>query len=229
MSDRTPTLADRLDDLLPQTQCTKCGYPACRAYAEAMASGEAQHNQCPPGGAEGIARLASVLGKAVIPLNPVNGIERERPVAVIDERACIGCTLCIQACPVDAIVGAAKQMHTIVPELCTGCDLCVAPCPVDCIAMVSVTPGKTGWDAWSSSAADAARERYHQRNARLIREKTENDARLAAKAAAKLREVESESALSPEALAEKERKRAIIQAALDRARQQKDAQSGGKS
>jgi electron transport complex protein RnfB len=229
MSDRSPTLADRLDDLLPQTQCTKCGYPACRAYAEAMANGEAHHNQCPPGGTEGIARLASALGKTVIPLNPVNGIERERPVAVIDERACIGCTLCIQACPVDAIVGAAKQMHTIVPELCTGCDLCVAPCPVDCIAMVSVTPGKTGWDAWSSSAADAARERYHQRTARLIREKTENDARLAAKAAAKLREVESESAQNPEALAEKERKRAIIQAALDRARQQKDAQSGGQS
>lgn len=229
MSDRSPTLADRLDDLLPQTQCTKCGYPACRAYAEAMANGEAQHNQCPPGGTEGIARLASVLGKTVIPLNPLNGIERERPVAVIDERACIGCTLCIQACPVDAIVGAAKQMHTIVPELCTGCDLCVAPCPVDCIAMVSVTPGKTGWDAWSSSAADAARERFHQRTARLIREKTENDARLAAKAAAKLREVESESAQNPEALAEKERKRAIIQAALNRARQQKDAQSGGKS
>ena len=228
MSDRSPTLADRLDDLLPQTQCTKCGYPACRAYAEAMANGEAQHNQCPPGGTEGIARLASVLGKTVIPLNPLNGIERERPVAVIDERACIGCTLCIQACPVDAIVGAAKQMHTIVPELCTGCDLCVAPCPVDCIAMVSVTPGKTGWDAWSSSAADAARERFHQRTARLIREKTENDARLAAKAAAKLREVESESAQNPEALAEKERKRAIIQAALNRARQQKDA-SGGKS
>jgi electron transport complex protein RnfB len=229
MSDRSPTLADRLDDLLPQTQCTKCGYPACRAYAEAMANGEAQHNQCPPGGTEGIARLASLLGKTIIPLNPVNGIERERPVAVIDERACIGCTLCIQACPVDAIVGAAKQMHTIVPELCTGCDLCVAPCPVDCIAMVSVTPGKTGWDAWSSSAAEAARERYHQRTARLIREKTENDARLAAKAAAKLREVESEAAQSPEALAEKERKRAIIQAALDRARQQRDAQSGGKS
>lgn len=229
MSDRSPTLADRLDNLLPQTQCTKCGYPACRAYAEAMANGEAQHNQCPPGGTEGIARLASVLGKTVIPLNPLNGIERERPIAVIDERACIGCTLCIQACPVDAIVGAAKQMHTIVPELCTGCDLCVAPCPVDCIAMVSVTPGKTGWDAWSSSAADAARERFQQRTARLIREKTENDARLAAKAAAKLREVESESAQNPEALAEKERKRAIIQAALNRARQQKDAPSGGKS
>jgi electron transport complex protein RnfB len=137
--------------------------------------------------------------------------------------------LCIQACPVDAIVGAAKQMHTVIPELCTGCDLCVAPCPVDCIAMVSVTPGKTGWDAWPSSAAEAARERFHLRNERLIREKAENDARLAAKAAAKLREVENESAQNPEALAEKERKRAIIQAALDRARQQKDASSGEKS
>jgi electron transport complex protein RnfB len=120
-------------------------------------------------------------------------------------------------------------MHTVIPALCTGCDLCVAPCPVDCIAMVSVTSGKTGWDAWSSSAADAARERFHLRNERLIREKAENDARLAAKAAAKLREVEHESAQNPEALAEKERKRAIIQAAMDRARQQKDASSGEKS
>lgn len=226
MSDRSPTLADRLEDLLPQTQCTKCGYPACRPYAEAMARGEAPHNQCPPGGAEGIARLASVLGRPVIPLNPAHGVERERPVAVIDERACIGCTLCIQACPVDAIVGAAKQMHTVIPELCTGCDLCVAPCPVDCIAMVSVTPGKTGWDAWSASAADAARARYQYRTDRLVREKAENDARLAAKAAAKLRDLEAESAQNPEARAEKERKRAIIQAALERARQQKAAQSG---
>ena len=229
MSDRSPTLADRLEDLLPQTQCTKCGYPACRPYAEAMASGEANYNQCPPGGAQGIARLAAALGQAVIPLNTVHGVERERPVAVIDEPACIGCTLCIQACPVDAIVGAAKQMHTVIPELCTGCDLCVAPCPVDCIAMVSVTPSHTGWDAWSSSAADAARQRFHLRSDRLIREKAENDARLAAKAAAKLREVEQEAAQNPEALAEKERKRAIIQAALDRARQQKDASSGEKS
>jgi electron transport complex protein RnfB len=226
MSDRSPTLADRLEDLLPQTQCTKCGYPACRPYAEAMARGEANHNQCPPGGAQGIARLAAALGKPVIPLNPEHGQERERPVAVIDEATCIGCTLCIQACPVDAIVGAAKQMHTVVPELCTGCDLCVAPCPVDCITMVSVTPGKTGWDAWSATAADAARERYHQRAQRLVREKAENEARLAAKAAAKLRELDNESALSPEALAEKERKRAIIQAALERARQQKGASSG---
>src|SRR5262249_59128825 len=137
------SLADQIEDLLPQTQCTKSGYPACRPYAEAVADGTASYNQCPPGGAEGIARLAQLLGKPVIPLNPVNGVERPRPVAVIDETLCIGCTLCIQACPVDAIVGAAKQMHTVVADLCTGCDLCVAPCPVDCIAMVDITPGNT--------------------------------------------------------------------------------------
>jgi electron transport complex protein RnfB len=215
-------LADRIEDLLPQTQCTKCGYPSCRAYAEAMADGSANYNQCPPGGAEGIARLAAVLGKPVIPLNPVNGVERPRPVAFIDENLCIGCTLCIQACPVDAIVGAAKQMHTVVKELCTGCDLCVAPCPVDCIYMIDVTPGKTGWDAWSQEQADAARDRYHFRNFRLRREKEENDARLAAKAAAKLKQAQEEAATSPEEKAEQERKKAIIQAAIERARLKKE-------
>ena len=150
-------------------------------------------------------------------------------VAVIDEAACIGCTLCIQACPVDAIAGAAKQMHTVIPDLCTGCDLCVAPCPVDCIAMVPVTHRKTGWDAWSQSEADAARQRFHARNARLLREKQENDARLAAKAAAKLREVEGEHVLTEAERAEKERKRAIIQAAMERARLQQEAQSKNKS
>lgn len=225
MTHERSTLADRLEDLLPQTQCTKCGYPSCRLYAEAMAEGSANYNQCPPGGAEGVARLAAALGNAIIPINPAHGAERERPVAVIDEAACIGCTLCIQACPVDAIAGAAKQMHTVIPELCTGCDLCVAPCPVDCIAMVPVTPGQSGWAAWSQAQADAARERYHARNARLKREKEENDARLAAKAAAKLKEVENTEALSEAERAEKERKRAIIQAAMERARLQKDMQA----
>jgi Na+-translocating ferredoxin:NAD+ oxidoreductase subunit B len=218
------SLADRIEDLLPQTQCTKCGYPACRPYAEAIAAGQADYNQCPPGGVEGIARLAQLLGKPVIPLNPANGVERARPLALIDEALCIGCTLCIQACPVDAIVGAAKQMHTVLPELCTGCDLCVAPCPVDCIAMVEVTQGKTGWDAWSQQQADAARRRHDLRSTRLQREKAENDARLAAKAAAKLQEVQNEATATPAEQAEKERKRAIIQAAIERARLKKEQQ-----
>jgi electron transport complex protein RnfB len=216
------SLADQLEDLLPQTQCTKCGYPACRPYAEAIADGSANYNQCPPGGIEGVARMAKLLGKPVIPINPVNGHERPRPVAVIDESLCIGCTLCIQACPVDAIVGAAKQMHTIVNDLCTGCDLCVAPCPVDCIAMVDVTPGRTGWDAWSQAQADDARARHDFRTQRLKREKEENDARLAAKAASKLQAVQAETAISEEEKAEQARKKAIIQAAIERARLKKE-------
>ena len=214
----TKTLADQIEDVLPQTQCTKCGYEGCRPYAEAIAAGEANINQCPPGGLEGVKRLASVTGRMVIPINPANGKERPRPVAFIDEALCIGCTLCIQACPVDAIVGAPKQMHTILPSLCTGCDLCVAPCPVDCIAMLPVTGERTGWDAWSQQAADAARDRHDARAVRLQREKRENDARLAAKAADKLRAVTAEETNTPEELAEKERKRAIIAAAIERAR-----------
>lgn len=215
-------LADQIEDLLPQTQCTKCGYTGCRPYAEAIANGVANYNQCPPGGTEGIVRLAHLLSQRIIPLNPENGLERPRPVAVIDESLCIGCTLCIQACPVDAIVGAAKQMHTVIDDLCTGCDLCVAPCPVDCISMINVTEDKTGWAAWSQAQADAARARHDFRTVRLRREKSENDERLAAKAAAKLKAVESEA---PNSLAEKmeqDRKKAIIQAAIERARIRKE-------
>jgi electron transport complex protein RnfB len=219
----TKTLADQIEDLLPQTQCTKCGYPACRPYAEAIARGEADINQCPPGGMEGVARLSSVTGRPVIPINPANGVERPRPVAFIDENLCIGCTLCIQACPVDAILGAAKQMHTILPSLCTGCDLCVAPCPVDCIAMVPRPEDPngelTGWAAWSQEQADAARARHDFRTERLQREKEENDARLAAKALEKMRAVTLEETNTAEELAEKERKRAIIAAAIERAKQ----------
>ena len=214
----TKPLADQIEDLLPQTQCTKCGYAACRPYAEAIAAGQAEINQCPPGGMEGVRRLAAATGRVVIPINPANGLERPRPVAFIDEALCIGCTLCIQACPVDAIMGAAKQMHTILPSLCTGCDLCVAPCPVDCIAMVPVTGNATGWDAWSQQDADAARSRHDFRSARLERERLENDARLAAKALEKMRAVTLEATNTPEELAEKERKRAIIAAAMERAR-----------
>ena len=222
------TLADRIEDLLPQTQCTKCGYPACRPYAEAVAHGEANYNQCPPGGAEGIARLAALLGKPVIPLNSANGVERPRPLAVIDEQVCIGCTLCMQACPVDAIVGAPKQMHTVIAELCTGCDLCVPPCPVDCIAMPPVTGEATGWDAWSQSQADAARERHNRREARLAREREAAEARAAARRAvssAPAQVMETGAAATPATPAAdsaEARKRAIIQAALERARQKKE-------
>ena len=128
--------ADDIDARLPQTQCTRCGYSGCRPYAEAIATGSAEINQCPPGGADTIAALAVLLGRAPLPLNPDNGTEGPLLVAQIDEEACIGCARCLPPCPVDAIVGAHKQMHTVIAALCTGCDLCVAPCPVDCISMV---------------------------------------------------------------------------------------------
>jgi electron transport complex protein RnfB len=221
-SPKTP--ADRIEDVLPQTQCTKCGYDGCRPYAQAIAAGEAGINQCPPGGAEGIERLSAVTGRKVIPLNPVNGLERPRAVAYIDEALCIGCTLCIQACPVDAIIGAGKLMHTVVPSLCTGCDLCVNPCPVDCIVMYPVTE-TTGWAAWTQADADAARERHDFRSMRLQRDKDENDARLAAKAVAKLEKVNTIDPADAESAAALERKRAIIAAAMERARLKKEQDS----
>nr|WP_315598070.1 electron transport complex subunit RsxB [uncultured Cupriavidus sp.] len=213
------SLADRLEALLPQTQCTKCGFDGCRPYAEAMARGEADSNRCPPGGAEGIVRLSAVLGVVPLPLDPESGVEHPRAVARIDESLCIGCTLCIQACPVDAIVGAAKQMHTVLPDWCTGCDLCVAPCPVDCIAMIPVTGADTGWAAWSQEQADTAQARYVARKSRLVREREENEARLAAKAAAKLQALQAEAVASDAELAAQARKKAIIEAAIERARQ----------
>src|SRR5262249_33395070 len=130
-------LAARIDALLPQTQCTRCGYPACLDYAQAITRGDAQINQCPPGGDAGIAMLAALLSRPALPLNPVDGVARPLEIAVIDEEVCIGCTKCIQACPVDAIVGASKLMHTVLIDECTGCELCIPPCPVDCISMVA--------------------------------------------------------------------------------------------
>jgi Na+-translocating ferredoxin:NAD+ oxidoreductase subunit B len=205
-----------LDALLPQTQCTRCGYPDCRAYAQAMAEGEADINRCPPGGEQGIVRLAALTGRPVLPLDPQRGIETPRRLAVIDEDWCIGCTLCIKACPVDCIVGASKQMHTVIDEQCTGCDLCLPVCPVDCISMIEVSGTRTGWDAWSPQQAGEARQRYAFHRLRTEREKRENDERLAAKAQAKLADLQGQSLITDPQLLE--RKRAVIEAAIARAR-----------
>ena len=135
-------LVEKIEAILPQTQCGQCGYPGCKPYAEAIAEGEAEINLCPPGGQEGVRKLADLLGREV---KPLDAEEKPKQVAIIDEATCIGCTLCIQACPVDAIVGAAKQMHTIVGALCTGCELCLAPCPVECISMEKITENIDNW------------------------------------------------------------------------------------
>ena len=171
-----------LNDALPQTQCTRCGFPDCRSYAKAMAHDGAPINQCPPGGAAGVVRLAALTGRPVVPLNPDHGVEGPRRLAVIDETWCIGCTLCIKACPVDCIVGASKVMHTVIEDQCTGCELCIPACPVDCISLVDVTSPKTGWEAWSPQQAADSRARYEFRAARLARNKREQEERLAARA-----------------------------------------------
>jgi electron transport complex protein RnfB len=215
MSDPS-ALAARIDALLPQTQCTRCGYPDCRGYAEAIAHGEAAINQCPPGGVEGISRLSALTGHPVIPLNPAHGREGPRLLAVIDEAWCIGCTLCIKACPVDCIVGASKTMHTVIDDQCTGCELCVPVCPVDCIELKPVTGDRTGWQAWSAAQADEARDRYAFHRLRTERALRENDERLAAKAAHKLADLAAASRHTDPALLEK--KRAVVEAALARAR-----------
>ena len=138
-------LTVKIEALLPHTQCGECSYPGCRPYAEAIAKGEAEINCCPPGGEEGIRKLADLLGREFKPLSGEHGIEKPKSVAVIREPECIGCTLCIQACPVDAIVGAAKQMHTVVAVQCTGCELCIPPCPVNCIVMEPVRETVNNW------------------------------------------------------------------------------------
>ena len=135
-------LVEKIDAILPQTQCGQCGYPGCKPYAEAIAAGEADINRCPPGGQEGVAKLADLLGREI---KPLDAEEKPKQLAIIDEQTCIGCTLCIQACPVDAIVGAAKQMHTVVASLCTGCELCVKPCPVECIRMETIAENIESW------------------------------------------------------------------------------------
>ena len=166
-----PDLADHIDGLLPQTQCTRCGFDGCRPYATAIAEGRADIDQCPPGGDHGVAKLAALLGRAAKPLNPQFGAYAPPAVAVIDEAICIGCTKCIQACPVDAIVGASKRMHTVIASWCTGCELCIPPCPVDCIDMAA-TP--------ACPEAPLSRARHDARAARLARDASERIAALAA-------------------------------------------------
>jgi len=175
-----PALIDALEAALPQTQCTRCGYPDCRAYAEAVAAGDAGVNQCPPGGADGVARLARLTGRPALPLAAEHGLEGPRFLAVIDEAACIGCTRCLKPCPVDCIVGAPKAMHTVIDALCTGCELCIPACPVDCISLVNVSGERSGWAAWSQPQADEARSRYDAHRQRLARNEREESARLAA-------------------------------------------------
>ena len=152
---------DRIDAVLPQTQCRQCGYDGCRPYAAAIADGRAEIDRCPPGGDAGIIRLAAVTGRPAIPLDTSRGVQRPLALAFIDESLCIGCTLCIQACPVDAIAGGAKRMHDVVADLCTGCELCLPPCPVDCIVMVPADR------PWGDADAAAARTRHEARKHRL--------------------------------------------------------------
>ncbi len=212
-------LIEQINAALPQTQCTRCGYPDCRAYAEAIASGDAPINRCPPGGAEGIERLATLTRQPVLPLDPDCGSEGPRLMAIIDEAWCIGCTLCLDACPVDSILGAHKRMHTVIEPLCTGCELCVPVCPVDCIRLEPITGERTGWAAWSTGQAEEARVRYAAHQTRAVRLQQEHDTRLEAKAAAKLADLPAHSQHTDPAVLD--RKRAVIEAALARARARK--------
>ena len=218
------SLIEQINHALPQTQCTRCGYPDCQRYAEAIANGEAGINQCPPGGVEGVARLAAITGQAIAPLNPDNGFEGPRTIAIIDEAWCIGCTLCIGVCPNDAIVGSNKRMHTVIEPYCTGCELCIPACPIDCISLEPVDMALTGWAAWPQNLADLARQRYDTRQVRLVREAQENDERLQAKALRKLADLPAHTKGTDNA-PEVDRKRAIIEAALAKAKARQATQA----
>jgi len=197
------SLALRIDAVLPQTQCTRCGYDGCIPYARALAAGGADLDRCPPGGDAVVLKLSELTGRRVKPVDPACGAPGPLVVAVIDEAACIGCTLCIEACPVDAIIGAPKRMHAVLPSLCSGCELCVPPCPVDCIAIVSAQR------EWTAQDASAARERHAARNARLARRE-----RIANRKAAAVPQD-----------AQRDKRRAAVAAALARARARRAARA----
>lgn len=212
----TPLAQDILA-ALPQTQCTRCGYPDCAAYAQAVANSEADINQCPPGGQEGVARLAVLTGQTAKPLNPVHGVEGPRSTVFIDEDWCIGCTLCIKACPVDAIVGANKLMHTVIEAHCTGCELCLPVCPVDCIRVENASGTETGWAAWSQVDANKARDRYAFHSYRLNQDEGLNEKEL--ETTAPVNRTHPAPASEPVV---PDKKRAVIEAALARARAKRE-------
>jgi Na+-translocating ferredoxin:NAD+ oxidoreductase subunit B len=214
------SLAAQIFAALPQTQCTRCGFPDCQAYANAIANDGADINQCSPGGAEGISRLSKITGQAALPLNPENGIEGARSVAFIDENWCIGCTLCIDVCPTDAIIGSNKLMHTVIEPHCTGCELCIPVCPVDCIELENVSGALTGWAAWSVEAASHALNRY---NNRYIIHSNLGNKNASYKAISNIEKAEDKFATLAEHSQHTDpvildKKRAVIEAALAKAR-----------
>jgi electron transport complex protein RnfB len=211
---------------LPQTQCARCGYPDCAAYAQAVAQGTAGINQCPPGGAQGIEQLAAITGQPVVALNPTHGTEGPRTVAFIDEAWCIGCTLCIKVCPTDAIMGSNKLMHSVIEAYCTGCELCLPVCPVDCIELEKVSGTATGWAAWSPAQADLARNRYEFHSYLRKRDEAENSKRLEEKAEMKLADLAHHSQHTDPIILDK--KRAVIEAALARSRAKRNASQSAK-
>ncbi|WP_434633989.1 electron transport complex subunit RsxB [Chromobacterium sp. CV08] len=214
------TLVERIDALLPQTQCGQCGHAGCRPYAEALAAGRDPINRCPPGGEDGVRALAQLLDLPALPFEPDRPQPKPRALAVIREDSCIGCTLCIQACPVDAIVGAAKQMHTVIADECTGCELCLAPCPVDCIDLVPVDRPDDGSREQVMARAALARKRHDARQARKTRDAADKARRLAERAAVPAPAPSAGTAAAPSAPSAAVDKNELIRKAMERAKQQ---------